>query len=80
MFDSATLGRVEVAEEVSGLSHGDARRQVLVLARESILVKGIVSLRQTVGVKCDRDPQKVQSPPGRCWFLEWIIAMKNASV
>ncbi len=54
MFDSATLGRVEVAEEVSGLSHGDARRQVLVLARESILVKGIVSLQKTVGVRRDR--------------------------
>jgi hypothetical protein len=38
-----------VRQEVSGLSHGEARRQVLVLARKSILVKGIVSLQKTVG-------------------------------
>jgi hypothetical protein len=54
MFDGAALRGVEVAEEVSGLSHGDARRQVLVLARKSILVKGIVSLQKTVGVRRDR--------------------------
>ena len=49
MFNSLALVRVEEREEVSGLSHGEARRQVLVLARKSILVKGIVSLQKTVG-------------------------------
>jgi len=53
MFDGEALGWVEVAEEVSGLSHDDVRGQGKVLARESILVKGIVSWWQTVGVRCD---------------------------
>jgi hypothetical protein len=48
MFDGTTLRGVEVAEEVSGLSHDDVRGQGKVLARESILVKGIVSWWQTV--------------------------------
>jgi len=51
MFDSATLGGIEVAEEVSGLSHGDARRLGTVFARESVLVQGIVSSHNTVWKK-----------------------------
>ena len=54
MFNAKTLGGVEVAEEVSGCSHGWIERQALVLARGSIVVKGIVSWWQTVGGKCDR--------------------------
>lgn len=40
MFDSATLGRIEVRQEVNGLSHGGARRQGEDLARESYSSQG----------------------------------------